>query len=352
MPINIDPWFLKNLVCPVLKTPLTISNGKLVSEDGTEYSLIDGIPIMLRSEWDATLHVARRSLEVATSGSETRAPTSIYEETLGISDDEQKELLAFIKEHQNLDIDAVVSYLIVATNGIMYKHVLGKLGKYPIPHIRLPQSHGESLLDVGCGWGRWSIAASRKGYDVIGIDPSLGAVMAARRVAEKLGLKIRYLVGDSRYLPFRQDIFDVVFSYSVIQHMSFENVARSLSEIKRVLLKGGYSFVQMPNKLGIRCVYHQIKRKFKSPEGFDVRYWSFGDLKKKFSQIIGPSTLSVDCFFGLGIQKSDMELMPWFKKVIIILSVFLTKLSCYVSFLIFFADSIYVHSKKNHETRN
>ncbi len=351
MPINIDPWFLENLVCPVLKTPLANSNGKLVSEDGTEYNLIEGIPIMLRPEWDATLHVARSSLEVAKSGSETRTPASIYEETLGISDDEKREMLTFIKQYPNLDIDAVVSYLIVATNGIMYKHLIGKLHKYPIPEIRLPQSRGV-LLDVGCNWGRWAIAASRKGYDVIGIDPSLGAVMAGRRVAEKLGLKIRYLVGDSRYLPFRPDIFDVAFSYSVIQHMSFENATRSLSEIKRVLLKGGYSLIQMPNKLGIRCLYHQIKRKFKSPEGFEVRYWSLGKLKATFSKIIGSSTVSVDCFFGLGIQRSDVELMPWFKKIVIIFSSILTQLSCCLPFLTFFADSIYVYSKKSQETKN
>src|SRR2546421_318531 len=80
--------------------------------------------------------------------------------------------------------------------------LLGELDSYPIPELRLPAGDGRRLIDVGCSWGRWSIAAARKGYRVVGIDPSLGAIIAARRVSESLGLPIRYVVGDARYLPF------------------------------------------------------------------------------------------------------------------------------------------------------
>ena len=62
-----------------------------------------------------------------------------------------------------------------------HPHLMGKLDRYPIPEIRLPESQGETLPDVGCNWGRWSVAAARKGYAVVGIDPSMGGVMAARR---------------------------------------------------------------------------------------------------------------------------------------------------------------------------
>ena len=66
--------------------------------------------------------------------------------------------------------------------------------------------------------GRWSIAAARKGFSVVGIDPSLGAVMAARRIAKELNLDIKYLVADGRFLPFRERQFKVAYSYSVLQH--------------------------------------------------------------------------------------------------------------------------------------
>jgi SAM-dependent methyltransferase len=74
---------------------------------------------------------------------------------------------------------------------------------HPIPDIRLPQGQAKLLLDVGCSWGRWSIAARRKGYSPVGLDPSLGAVLAARRIADSLGLAFYGVVGDARILPFR-----------------------------------------------------------------------------------------------------------------------------------------------------
>ena len=46
------------------------------------------------------------------------------------------------------------------------------------------------------------MSAAKKGYRAVGIDPSLGAVMAARRVARQLGLEIKCIVGDARFLPF------------------------------------------------------------------------------------------------------------------------------------------------------
>ena len=79
-----------------------------------------------------------------------------------------------------------------ATNGILYKDAIGKLDHYPIPVLRMPPGAGRRLLDIGCNWGRWSIAAARLGYRPIGIDPSLGAVLAAKRVSEKLGLDVQF----------------------------------------------------------------------------------------------------------------------------------------------------------------
>ena len=118
--------------------------------------------------------------------------------------------------------------LTAATNGIAYRHLVGKLKEYPLPEIRLPQGNRQTFLDIGCSWGRWCIAAARKGYTPIGIDPSLGAVMAANRIARQMGLQIKYVVGDGRFLPFKPEALDCVFSYSVLQHFSREDVAQRL----------------------------------------------------------------------------------------------------------------------------
>ena len=48
-----------------------------------------------------------------------------------------------------------VQQAVAATCGMMYKPLTGKLTGYPIPQIRLPAGHGQTLLDIGCNWG-WS----------------------------------------------------------------------------------------------------------------------------------------------------------------------------------------------------
>ncbi|MCX7140565.1 MAG: class I SAM-dependent methyltransferase [Proteobacteria bacterium] len=252
--------------------------------------------------------------------------------------------MAVAKEQSG--VDPVVSYLIGATNGIAYKRLRGCLEAYPIPTIRLPKSNGGLLLDVGCSWGRWSIAAAQKGYRVIGIDPSLGAVMAARRVAHQLGVDVDVVVGDARFLPFLSNLFDDVFSYSVIQHFSRSDAALAVGEVGRVLKPDGISVIQMPTQYGIRCLQHQIKRGFRDGIGFDVRYWSIPDLKRLFSSKIGLTAFSVDCYFGIGLQYSDIKLMPIWLQVIVAMSELVRYLSLIFRPLVWLADSVYVRSVK------
>jgi SAM-dependent methyltransferase len=206
----------------------------------------------------------------------------------------------------------------------------------------VPAGAGKRFLDLGCNWGRWCLAAAKKGYRPVGLDPSLGAVLAARRVARQLGLDNKYVVGDARFLPFRPAAFDTVFSYSVVQHMSPRDAEQVVGEIGRVLADGGTSLVQMPTAWGIRCLYHQARRGFRQPQGFDVRYWRVGQLRRLFSQYVGPATISVDCFFGIGLQRSDWRLMPLTHKVAISLSEVLRGLGKVIYPLVYVADSVYV----------
>ena len=63
----------------------------------------------------------------------------------------------------------------------------------------------------------------------------------------------------------------------------------------------------MANAFGFRSVYHMARRGFRTPAGFDVRYWSPPELKATFTKIVGPTRLTADCFFGLGLQWSDFR---------------------------------------------
>lgn len=56
---------------------------------------------------------------------------------------------------------------------------------FVLAHTQLGQ--GGLVLDVGCGPGRHSIELSRRGYAVVGIDPSQAMIEAARQRAEDAG---------------------------------------------------------------------------------------------------------------------------------------------------------------------
>lgn len=296
---------------------------------------------MLRDDVDQTLWVAQDSLRLA---AERPSDDPWFVGSLGCDAAQQDAIRTLLARNAAGAIDPVVQFMVAATNGILYEPLLGQLRDVPIPDLRLPHGSGQTLLDIGCNWGRWSIAAARKGYDVVGIDPSLGAIMAAKRTSASLGLKVRYIVADARFLPFAPGTFSNIFSYSVLQHFSKVDALTAVNEIARVLKTGGTSFIQMPNALGLRSFQHQFKRGFREPEAFDVRYWTPWELKKTFRKAIGKTKLTVDGYFGLGLQASDAAMLPFKYRAVIRTSEFLRAMSQAVPFMCWFADSVYLTS--------
>jgi SAM-dependent methyltransferase/uncharacterized protein YbaR (Trm112 family) len=338
----IDPWFAANLACPVDRLPLVASGDALMCVQGHGYPVVDGIPVMLRPDVPQTIPLADASLKRAAGiGVDQRAP-ELHLESLGISDDEKNGVIELAR--RNGAIDPVVAYLIAATNGLMYKHLIGAIDSYPIPDLALPPGKGRRLLDVGCSWGRWSVAAARLGYEVLGVDPSLGAVTAAGRVAAQLGLPNRYVVADARYLPIADASIDVTYSYSVLQHLSRGDTSLSIAEMGRVLKPGGLARVQMPTRYGVRCLYHQARRSFREARGFEVRYWTRAALAALFARHIGPPRFEVDCYFGIGLQKADASLMTPALRRVLWASEQLKALSTTVPALIAVADSVFVEA--------
>ena len=318
-----DVWDL--LACPRDQGGLWQQGESLLCAQGHSYPIVEGVPILLIPEVEQTHIEGTRALKVA----EARDASSLPRFNLAPG-----------------EIDPFVRNAIGATNGGLYQHLVGKLTEYPIPALRIPAGRGRLFLEVGCNWGRWCIAAARSGYRVVGIDPSLKAIRAANRVASQLGVEATYFVADARYLPFRDGSFDQIFSYSVLQHLSKENARQSLSQIRRVLKVGGGALVQMPNVFGIRCLYHQIRRRFRETRDFEVRYWRPSELMSTFKAAIGPSELSVDGFFSLNAQASDLRFLPARYRALVHTSEGLRKLSGAIPLLTKFADSLYIKARR------
>jgi len=322
----IDEWLRDHLVCPRDRTPLTQTGDTLTCSSGHDHYVVDDVPVMLVEDDSPTHPYITSSLEKV---ERIRSGEERVDDVNAISE----------------GVDAFVQNEIPYTCGNLYFSVQGKLERYPIPELRLREGNGRRLLDIGCNWGRWTIAAEQKGYRAVGIDPSLDAVLAARRVSRQLGLSPSFVVGDARCLPFSNDSFDSTFSYSVLQHFRKENARAALSDMSRVTRPGGSVVVQMANRFGLRSMYHQIRRGFKDGvEGSDVFYWSPRELAEVFTSTFGSASISVDCYFGLNIQRADMDMLPFAYRVVIRVSELLRRMSARFSSLAGVADSLYVSS--------
>jgi len=328
---GLDPWFARELVCPRDKSDLICDGDHLICHGHHQYPIVDGVPIMLIDDIAQTLpDLTHRTLSATASANGALAP------------------------EDNGGVEPFVQKVIVGTNGNLYGRIAGKLPRYPIPEIRLPAAReGErSLLDLGCNWGRWTIAAARRGYQPVGMDPGLESILPARRIARQLGVEARFLVGDARYIPFRDGRFDVVYSYGVLQHFSPADAKVALAEAARVAAPRATVLIQMAARYGMLSILQQARRGFRAARGFEVRYWKPSEIAAAFESLVGPATLSADGYFTLNPQPSDLDLMPFYCRQIVRLSEALRALSHHIPALIGVADSIFAGSVKDAATKD
>ncbi len=96
----------------------------------------------------------------------------------------------------------------------------------------------KSLLDDGCGGGRYALALKSLGAaKVTGIDISPNSIDLARKMSPFSDEEVRFLQGSVLDLPFEDESFDFVFSNGVLHHTLSTELG--LSEIHRVLRRGG-----------------------------------------------------------------------------------------------------------------
>jgi 2-polyprenyl-3-methyl-5-hydroxy-6-metoxy-1,4-benzoquinol methylase len=240
-------------------------------------------------------------------------------------------------------VDEHVRASLIKTHGNLYRGA--RLTRYPIPPFPLPDGQGRALLDVGCNWGRWTIAGARAGWRATGIDRAKKSVGAAHRVAEQLGVEAEYVVADARELPFADASFDAVFSYSVLQHLAKEDVPLVVGEIRRVLRPSGLVWIEMPNARGPLNLVRQARRRFSAGTGQDVRYWTLEELRETFGAI-GPVSITADGFLTINPQTADLDLLPASSQFVVRISDLLRRASVHAPVLVQAADSVVVHARK------
>jgi ubiquinone/menaquinone biosynthesis C-methylase UbiE len=170
-----------------------------------------------------------------------------------------------------------------------------------VESLDLPKN--SRILDLACGTGRHSIELARRGYSVVGLDSSQVYIDYAKKRAERLRVKVEFVLGDMRKLNFKQE-FDAVINVHTSFGYYYKKDFDILRRINNALKTSGKFFIDVFNK---DAILKNLKRKISTPTSygrivqvnkFDPRnsmlktLWKIYDQKKK-RQIVRKTSLRV-----------------------------------------------------------
>ncbi len=133
---------------------------------------------------------------------------------------------------------------------------LGQAQKQKIDHIlkKLQLHKGETLLDIGSGWG-WLIirAAQQYGVKALGITLSEEQYSKTKQRIDELGLtgQVDVRMVDYRQLADSSEKFNKVVSVGMIEHVGKTNLPKYMEAVKKLLTPKGISV--------LHCITGQIE---------------------------------------------------------------------------------------------
>jgi SAM-dependent methyltransferase len=130
---------------------------------------------------------------------------------------------------------------------------------------------GKWVLDIGCGMGRFADVASRWGANVVGIDLSLAADVAARNLCSRDNVWI--CQASVLNLPFLEQSFDYIYSIGVLHHTP--DCEQSFKCLPKLLKPGGSIAIWLYSAY--------------------VRWYRMSDVYRKLTTKLSPKSLHALC---------------------------------------------------------
>lgn len=157
-----------------------------------------------------------------------------------------------------------------------------------VDYDRLGIGPGTQVIDVGCGAGRHSFEAYRRGADVIAFDQDAAGLADVDTLLQAMGeageapesAKAQVVVGDALALPYPDDSFDSVIASEILEHIPEDDAA--ITELIRVLKPGGTLAVTVPRWLPERICW-LLSDAYHSNEGGHVRIYRADELRAKLT---------------------------------------------------------------------
>ena len=147
---------------------------------------------------------------------------------------------------------------------IVFRHVDFIIGE-------LSASEGNSLIDVGCGQGRYSLAFAARGLHVTGLDASEILLNQARVLDSDAAAAVRWVLGDMRRLPATD-----TYQYGVLLDAFgfFESDDENedvIRQLRQVVVPGGRVVIAVVNGEKILNALEPVDRQQKDGRVVEVR---------------------------------------------------------------------------------
>ena len=142
--------------------------------------------------------------------------------------------LVYHREHAELHkeiLNQPISYDVVLNKKRRWWNQLWAMYSY----LLNKELRGKNVLVMGCGFGLDAILLARTGANVTAFDLSPEAILIARELANREGLKIAFAKMPAEKLRYDSDSFDVVFARDILHHV---DIPTTIAEILRVSKPG------------------------------------------------------------------------------------------------------------------
>ncbi len=103
-----------------------------------------------------------------------------------------------------------------------------------------------SVLELGCGFGHFSVYLAKLGGRITGVDIGENIISAARALAEVNQVDCKFDQCNILNLPFEYGSYDIVLGISILHHLSQPDVFSALRETSRVLKLDGVAIFIEP----------------------------------------------------------------------------------------------------------
>jgi SAM-dependent methyltransferase len=150
------------------------------------------------------------------------------------------------------------------------------LEMYPYLEDYLPEPAGEgdSLLEIGLGYGTVSQILAARGFDYHGLDIAAGPVEMVRYRLRELGIDDpdgRVRAGSVLELDHPDESFDQVVTIGCLHHTG--DLPRAVEQVRRVLRPGGRALVMIYNLHSFRRARMAIARRLRGrgPDDEEMR---------------------------------------------------------------------------------